>query len=258
MDLALLYEPGYLWFAGSSEASPNFKVPTDTYEGRLHFRLRVDALDRNLLELPHRGFSLGGDVIYGHRAHWEPWGGVVFLPPPDAATERDWLAASAYAVAAGPVPLVDSERHRLIAELYGGLGKNLDRFSAFRLPGRPTGYEWEALSRPILPGVAFNELFPQQEYGIVNLTYRYEVLFFVYPYVRGTWAILDRPLFQPDGSVRNEINSLTAVGAGIVSGAPWKSQIEINYSYNFDMWHSVDSQTVPGRNAFFILWAKEL
>jgi hypothetical protein len=28
------------------------------------------------------------------------------------------------------------------------------------LPGRPTGYEWEALALPLLPSVAFNELFP--------------------------------------------------------------------------------------------------
>ena len=41
-----------------------------------------------------------------------------------------------------------------------GSGKNLDRFSAFRLPGRPTGYEWEALALPMLPSVAFNELVP--------------------------------------------------------------------------------------------------
>ena len=55
---------------------------------------------------------------------------------------------------------MDSDKHRLISSLHGGIGKDLDRFSAFRLPGRPTGYEWEAVSLPMIHGVAFNELFP--------------------------------------------------------------------------------------------------
>ena len=58
--------------------------------------------------------------------------------------------------------------------------KDLDRFSTFRLPGRPTGYEWEAMSLPIMPAAQFNELFPQN-YGIASVTYRYEAMFFPYP-----------------------------------------------------------------------------
>ena len=116
---------------------------------------------------------------YGRRQRCTEWGQVAFEPP-DVARQREYLAVAAYAVAAGGVPFVRSERHRLVTELYGAIGKDLDRFSAFRVPGRPTGYEWEALSRPVVPGVAFNELFPTQ-YGIADLVYRYEALFFVYP-----------------------------------------------------------------------------
>lgn len=128
------------------------------------------------MELLHHGFAFGGDALYGHRAHWRQWGDPAFETP-DNHDERTFMQASFYAALAGKVPWVPTERHRLIVTMYGGIGKNLDRFSTFRLPGRPTGYEWEALSRPLIPGVAFNELFPRK-YAIANFTYRYEALFF--------------------------------------------------------------------------------
>ena len=78
---------------------------------------------------------------------------------------------------AGGLPAIESDKHRLITSIHGGIGKDLDRFSAFRLPGRPTGFEWEALSLPTMPGVQFNELFPRR-YAIASVTYRYEALFF--------------------------------------------------------------------------------
>src|SRR5512132_1593196 len=139
LEMALTYEPSYLWFNRSTHTSPQFIVSSDTYEGRVHFRLRTDMLDRNFMELAHEGVSFGGDFLYGHRAHWQPWGGVVF-DSPNVKKERDYLAGSVYAVVAGGVPFVESDRHRLIGSAYGGIGENLDRFSAFRLPGRPKGY----------------------------------------------------------------------------------------------------------------------
>jgi len=48
------------------------------------------------------------------------------------------------------LPAIDSDKHRLITSLYGGIGAHLDRFSVFRLPGRPTGFKREALSLPTL------------------------------------------------------------------------------------------------------------
>lgn len=41
---------------------------------------------------------------------------------------------------------------------------------------------------------------------------------------------MERARFTGDGSIRNQVDMLPAVGGGIVSGAPWGSQIEINYS----------------------------
>jgi len=257
LEMSLTYEPGYRWFKGSKSTSPNFVVPTDTYEGRVHARMRRDALERNLMELPHRGYAFGGDFFYGHRSRWHSWGGGIF-DPPDANREREYLMGSVFAVTASGIPFVDSERHRLITSFYGGIGRNLDRFSTFRLPGRPTGYEWEALALPMLPSVAFNELFPRR-YGIAHLEYRYEAFFFMYPYIRGSWGLIEQPRFQPDGRVRNQMDSLPALSGGIVSGAPWRSQVEINYSYNFGIFSDhIGGQPSPGRHGLFVFWSKQL
>lgn len=254
-EFTLTYEPGYRWFDRSAKTSDTFTVPRDTYEGRVHARLRVDKFERNLLELLHQGWAVGGDALYGHRANWRAWGNGGF-PTPDSQDERTFMMASLYAAMAGKVPMVSNERHRLVATVYGGIGKDLDRFSTFRLPGRPTGYEWEALSRPLIPGLAFNELFPRK-YGIANLTYRYEALFFLFPYIRGTWAAVERARFQRDGSIRNEVDMLPAVGGGVVSGAPWGSQIEINYSYNFGIFRDRDGPEMGGHSVL-LFWSKLL
>jgi len=254
LELSLTYEPGYRWFKGTSKSSPNFIVPEDTYEGRVHARVRRDALERNLMELPHRGFAFGGDFIYGHRAKWSAWGG----PPLGLSDEHEYLMGSVFAVGAAGVPFVNSERHRLVASVYAGIGQHLDRFSTFRLPGRPTGYEWEALALPMMPSVAFNELFPRK-YGIGHLEYRYEPIFFIYPYIRGSWGIIEQARFQPDGSIKLQMDAMPAVGGGVVTGAPWRSQIEINYSYNFGIYSDHGGgPPLAGRNGFFVFWSKEL
>lgn len=255
-DFSLTYEPGYRWFDRNSKTADNFTVPQNTYEGRVHARLRVDKLERNLLELLHKGWALGGDALYGHRTHWRQWGGPGFEALDLGNDEKTFMLASVYAALAGKVPFVPTERHRLIVTMYGGIGKDLDRFSTFRLPGRPTGNEWEAISRPLIPGLAFNELFPRK-YGIANLTYRYEALFFLYPYIRGTWSAIERPRFRSDGTIRNEVDMLPALGGGVVSGAPWSSQIEVNYSYNFGIFRDRGGPEMGGHSAL-VFWSKLL
>jgi hypothetical protein len=47
LEMALTYEPGYMWFDRAENTSARFVVPSDTYEGRVHFRLRTDMLHRN-------------------------------------------------------------------------------------------------------------------------------------------------------------------------------------------------------------------
>ena len=109
-----------------------------------------------------------------------------------------------------------------------------------------------------MPSVAFNELYPRK-YAIGHLEYRYEPIFFIYPYIRGSWGLVEQARFQPDGSIKFQMDAMPAVGGGVVTGAPWGSQIEINYSYNFGIYSDHGGgPPLPGRNGFFIFWSKEL
>lgn len=256
VNLFVTYEPGYRWFRGTNHTSPQYGVPSDTYEGRVHVRLRTDSLNRNLMELPHKGVTIGGDFFYGHRAKWVPWGGPP-LETPDVRREQTYLAMSGYILAAAGLPFFKSEKHRLISSLHGGIGKDLDRFSAFRLPGRPTGYEWEAVSLPMIHGVAFNELVPSR-YAIANVQYRYEALFFLYPYVEAGWAFIEQAHFTSQRTIRQVTDSMPTVGVGFVSGAPWKSQIEINYTYNFGIFRDSGDGPSRGGHGLVLFWSKEL
>ena len=47
VNMSLTYEAGYRWFKGTGHTSAQYGVPKDTYEGRIHFRIRADALKRN-------------------------------------------------------------------------------------------------------------------------------------------------------------------------------------------------------------------
>ncbi len=257
VNVFVTYEPGYRWFRATRHTSPQYGIPNDTYEGRLRLRLRIDSLTRNLMELPHEGITMGGDVVHGHRARWNAWGGPPF-DSPDFKNERTYVSASAYVLAASGLPFLTSEKHRLISSVHGGIGKDLDRFSAFRLPGRPTGYEWDAVSLPMIHGVAFNELFPRR-YAIANVQYRYEALFFFYPYVEAGWGLVERPRFTPEAGVKYVTDSMPTAGGGLVSGAPWRSQIELNYTYNFGIFRDPGGgPPTKGGHGMFIFWSKEL
>lgn len=257
VNIFLTYEPGYRWFKGTGHTSPQYGVPSDTYEGRIHLRIRTDAMKRNLMELPHEGVTVGGDVFYGHRAKWVAWGGPPF-DTPNFKRERTYIAVSGYLLAATGLPFVNSDKHRLVGSLHGGIGEDLDRFSTFRLPGRPTGYEWDAVALPMIHGVAFNELFPRH-YAIANVQYRYEALFFLYPYIEAGWAFVDQARFASQGTIKQVTDSMPTVGVGIVSGAPWRSQIELNYTYNFGILRDSDNGTSSrGGHGMFLFWSKEL
>jgi hypothetical protein len=256
LEAALTYEPGVLLFQPGDEAEPGFQVPKDAYEGRFHLRARVDALERNILELPHRGFAAGMDGWYGHRSGWRDWGGSVFGMQ-RAESGRNWYAWSAYAIAAGAVPYVSDERHRLLYSMYGGTGSHLDRFSAFRLGGGSNAGDWEALTRPVLPGAAFEEFFPER-YGIVNLEYRYEALFFLYLQVRGSLAWVERPRFAAGGVVENRIDPLHSWTLAATSGFLWDSSLELAYSYNFDLLRPRNGVARSGGGALFFSWTKLL
>lgn len=253
-EAALTYEPGYLFFGRGGDTAPTFVLPNDTYEGRVHLRLRADAFVRNLLELPHAGWAAGLDAVAGRRATWNDWG-LDDFGPQRGADARDWSAISAYAVAAGGVPLLPGERHRFVVSAYGGTGHDLDRFSAFRLGGVSNAGDWEHLTRPVLPGAALDEFFTSR-YAIANVEYRYQALFFLYLQARGTFAWLEQPRRTGSGSVEFGVQPMQAVTAAVTSGLLWGTSVELSYSYNFSILRRSDGSASRGGGAFFFSFTK--
>jgi hypothetical protein len=254
VEAALTYEPSVLFFRRGSDTSESFQRPVDAYEGRVHGRLRADAFERDLLELPHRGFGAGLDTFWAHRAGWQDWGGG---PSGAHAADgsRTWSAISGYALAALPVPFVRSERHCLLVSAYAGAGSNLDRFSALRLSGGSNAGDFESLSQPILPAAAFDEI-ATRGYGIVNLEYRFEALFFLFLHARGTLARADRVRFDSQGGFVNRTDWLNGVTVGLTSGFLWNSSLELFFSRNFGLESESGGVFSPGRNAVYVSFTK--
>jgi hypothetical protein len=227
LAVSLLAEPGYLYFDDGKDAAPGFVEPQDTFEGRLHLKLRLDALERNLVELPHRGFALGSDLTYGYRTNWEDWG---INRERDASSTKDFQSLSGYLVGVRGVPFVESERHRLIGTLHGGWGDGQDRFSNFRTGGGPTGYEFESISRPVLPGAMIEE-YRTDRYAVAIGEYRYEPIFFAYVSLRSSVSYVRRERLH--GGVREWSDDvLGSVGARLVSGFFFETLLQLDYNYN--------------------------
>lgn len=252
-EATLAYEPGYLYFSTGSDTETGFVVPRDTYEGRVHARARADAFERNILELPHRGWAVGLDAWAGWRSTWEDWGGSV-SGIQSGSRGRSWEAISFYAMGAIGVPGVAGERHTLLGSVYGGTGHDLDRFSAFRLGGGSNAGDFETLTQPILPAAAFEEFYTTR-YGIADLEYRYELFFFLFLTARGTLARLDELRFRPDGTVATERSNFAAATASLTTGLPWGSSLEIAYSYNGQLHNPGEGKS--GRGAIYVFWTKE-
>ena len=232
-SIYLLAEPKYLYFSERNSAD-NFVLPQDTFELQGRLAMRWDSLERNLMDLAHRGFSVGFDGIYGWRANWEDWG-VDRVNRAERGRHPKLLQA--YAVAATGVPGIN-ERHRLISYLHAGRGWHLDRFSQPRVGGGPRGNEYMSLARPTLPGAAISEFTPDQHYVIALAEYRYELFFFSYLSAYGGVAYLDRERLSDlhfAGGIRSQDDTLYPVGARLTSGFLFRSQLQVEYNYNFDV-----------------------
>lgn len=234
LALDLMLEPGLLYFDRGDRTDPAFVVPDTTFELRTHLRARLDLLERNLLELPHQGLCAGADLVWGWREQWRAWGlpGVEFH---GGEGGRDYLSASAYALAVGGVPFMAGEPDRLVASVHAGAGDDLDRFSAVRVGGGPDrrGIEFETTARPLLPGAVVGEFFPEH-YAIGSLGYRRELAFFAFLAVDGTVAWLDRDRQGSGGRVRQD-DTLLAVSARLSSGFFGSSRFQLGYARNFDV-----------------------
>lgn len=253
-EASISYEPGLLLFGKGSDTTPSLTIPADAYEGRFHARLRADALERNLLELPHAGWAAGLDAIAARRGGWRDWGGGP-TGAHAAADSKAWSSLAGYALAALPVPFVPGERHRLLASVYAGAGSDLDRFSAFRLSGGSNAGDFESLSRPVLPGAGFDEI-ASRGYVVASVEYRLEALFFLFLHARGTLAVADRLRIGPDGVPRSRTDSPNGFTVGATSGFLFSSALEIFFSRNVALERESGGAFSPGRNAVYVSLTK--
>ena len=95
-----------------------------------------------------------------------------------------------------------------------------------------------SLARPTLPGAAISEFTPDKHYVIALAEYRYELLFFTYLSAYGGVAWLDRERLGDlrfAGGIRNQDDYLYPVGARLTTAFLFRSQIQVEYNYNFDV-----------------------
>ncbi len=253
-EASLTYEAGGLFFSAGADTDSSFALPADAYEGRGHLRFRLDAFERNLLELAHSGWGAGLDAIAAHRAGWRAWGGggSGTVSGADAAS---WTTLKGYAYAALPVPFVRSERHRLLVAAYGGTGSDLDRFSAFRLSGGSNAGDAETLARPVVPAATLDEIV-SRGYGLASLESRYAALLFLFLAVRGPVARVDRPRTLSDGTIAPRTGWLNGVAVGLTSGFFWSSALEIFFERNCDLETPGAAGPSRGRSAFWFSFTK--
>lgn len=229
----LYFEPGVLYFKKSGKAADNLVTPKSTLELGTRLEIKFDALERNVLWLAHRGFAAGANLVYGHRLNWRDWGldGEQFR----ASNSRDHVRFDAYALAAGGVPQVDSDRHRLLGAIHVGTGSNLDRFSAQRIGGgvNPMGWDFASTAIPVLPGSVVWEFYPEH-YAIANAEYRWEPIFFSYFSLHGTLGWLD-PVRNIDGKLRRKDTFYSAVGGRAATGFLGDSMLVVDVTHNLDV-----------------------
>ena len=105
----LTIEPGFLYFRRARILRPTSSFPGTRSWCTAHLQVRLDGLERNLLELPHDGVATGFDLILGHRFTWQDWG---MAGAEAASSGRNYASLRGYFLAAGAVPGIESDRHR--------------------------------------------------------------------------------------------------------------------------------------------------
>lgn len=232
-EVSLSIEPGWFHADESADSASEFVEPASTFELRGHLRARWDALERNILELAHEGVAVGVDVVAGLREDWRDWGLNAQENGDDA---REWARMTGYVKAAGGLPWTADERHRLIGSIYAGFGEGLDRFSAVRIGGGPTGDEYGAIARPVLPGALVREYFPDN-YALVSAEYRFEPLFFTYVGFHATAAWLDRDRLE-SGLIKRRDDLIGSFGVRLTTGFVGDLRLQVEYAWGDSVYRS--------------------
>jgi len=236
--LQAIYELGYFYNDRASETDPSVDLPPDTPIHQLHFKMRGDAFERNLFEMIHRGYAMGGDLVFGHRQRWSDSGAEVIDNVVFRRNDRNqtYLRLSGYLALATGLPYL-SERHTFLTFTHAGWtpNGNVDRFNAFRRGGGPPNtQESEDLARHPFPG-AFIEAVPMERYVFVTMEYRLEVFFFLYLHLRTTFARARIPEIKGNGEIRFDDETSWASSVGITTGLPIiDAQAYVEYAYTTD------------------------
>ena len=252
-SIGFTYEPGLFYFKDTSVTADNYLVPPTTYEDRFHLKVRMDALERNIMEMRHSGWAAGLDAVRGHRYHWRDHDFNGSSKKED--TETYYYISGFGTIAGGPAFL--SEKHRFIFSVYWGLegAKQLDRYSAPRLGGGPGGDESEALSRCPIPGMRLDE-FVVSRYLLFGLEYRLELLFFTYLHIKGTIGPIRRmELDDHDREVAMTKNeAVGSIGVALTTGFIWDSQLYLEYVHDRGLLRGT-AKNEGGHNVMFT-WSK--
>ena len=237
-----------------NQTTPGAIIPPDTliYGGRFVFRF--DAIERNLLELPHNGVAAGVALDALRRDKWVEAGlrGPTGARTAPARDTRDIIRLTGYLYVAFGSPML-TDKHRFVAQAHAGWAPpgSVDRFSAFRLGAGPLQSEANDLARASYPGANFDQL-TADRYFIGSFTYRYEVLFFLFVHARvvAAWGRVGE--WDPAAwRQRFEKRSGLAYCGGVTTGFAFKSQILFEYSYD-------DGFARDGRDGhgFLFMWSK--
>ena len=174
----------------------------------------------------------GADLVAGYRTDWQNWGMNGAM---QAGSGRTYQSYTGYFLAAGGIPGIESDRHRLVGVVHGGTGHNLDRFSATRVGGgpNPMGEEYGSSVEPLLHGAVVQEFFPNH-YLLLLAEYRFEPIFFSYIGVNASYGVLDR-LRQTETGIVSKTDSFTALGTRLTTGFLFDTRLQLSYNYNFSV-----------------------
>jgi hypothetical protein len=224
----LVGEVGSLYFGRGDRTPSAAALPSSTIEARARLRVRLDMLERNLLELPHHGYAAGADLVAGHRFGWQTDPSLSF-----SDDGSDYVAVSAYAFGIRGLPGLASEKHRLLGSVHVASSDGTDRFSGLRLGGGPDprGEEYGLVSRPILPGAGLGEFLPEG-YAVGYFGYRIQPAWFAFVDIGGSIAWLD-DVRRGVGSSGDETHR--TLGVRVSSGFFGRTRFQVLYAHDFDL-----------------------
>ncbi len=254
LRIQLFYRGEYQHFNRTDQTSPDIAVPLDTWVHGPSLRVRHDALQRNLLELPQSGYAFGLDAEFLRRDRWNQQPAAVegHRDPLTELGDRNFMKLRGYVVGASRLPWL-SDRHGITGQIHLGWAPQgtLDRYSGFRVGGGPLPREADDLIRLTYPGALFDQ-FIADEYVLATASYRYELTFFMY--LRASITLFQGRIVSIEESTGNaHFRSLTGEvpSVALVSGFFWDSTLEVEYDY--------DTRLVRGDRGgsqVLVMWSK--